>query len=305
MHRERCVNGRGESAGSNGDGGRSVPQALRADSVTVDVRDPNRLTRAARTTVRWVRDKTTRPPDVRPYLLGELLVVLCLLRVYDLIRGQANVRKDDALRYGAQIVRIEHTLHIGVERTINHWTVRHEVVNYITSYWYQYAHITVTLIVLLWCWRWHPSLYRRFRNTLVLINVVGLTVFLLLPVAPPRLLPGAGFVDADRLVGFGSDNVGPVTADAYGAFPSLHIAWAVWTAVLAYTILRQHRFSWLILGYPFITLFVIVATGNHYVLDAVAGAVLALAALKVVAMSMKSPRPMVSAPVEQNSPAHG
>jgi membrane-associated phospholipid phosphatase len=234
---------------------------------------------------RWIaagRAKITRPPTVRPYLIGELIVVLFLLRLYDLVREHSDLRKGDAIQSGKDLFNFEKWLHIDIEPSINHWTVDHRVFNYLASYWYQYAHITISMCVLAWCWYWRPWAYRKFRNALVLINLAGLTVFLLFPVAPPRLLPGAGFIDADKLVGFGSNNVGPVTADAYGAFPSLHIAWATWVVAVTYTLVRNQRLAQLWIIYPFITVVAIVATGNHFVLDAVAGAILSLAALKVV-----------------------
>jgi hypothetical protein len=231
--------------------------------------------------VRRVRALITRPPDVRPYLVGELVVVLCLLKLYDLVREHADVRKADALNNGVQLLRLERWLHIDMERAVNRWTVAHHPVSLVASYWYQFGHITVTLVVLLWCWWQRPAAYRRFRNALILINLAGLTVFLLLPVAPPRLLPGAGFIDADKIAGFYSNNVGPVTADAYGAFPSLHIAWAVWTAAVGFTLVRYRPLARLWLGYPLITFMAIVATGNHFVLDAVAGALLSFVALKL------------------------
>jgi hypothetical protein len=159
------------------------------------------------------------------------------------------------------------------------------------------------MLVLAWCWWWRPAAYRVFRNALLLINLVGLTVFLLLPMAPPRLLPGAGFFDADRAIGFGSNDVGPVTADVYGAFPSLHIAWATWVAVLCFTLVGNRTVARLWLVYPFITLTAIVATGNHYVMDAVAGAALALAALAAARGATRSVPKSALAPPPAKSPA--
>jgi PAP2 superfamily len=232
--------------------------------------------------VQAVRARITRPANVRPYLIGELLVVLFLLKLYDIVREHAEVRAGDALRSGQNLFHFERWLHIDIEPSINHWTVAHRAANYAASYWYQYAHITISMLVLGWCWYRRPWAYRRFRNALVLINLVGLTVFLLFPVAPPRLLPHGGFIDADKLVGFGSNNVGPVTADAYGAFPSLHIAWATWVVAVTYTLVRSNRLARAWVVYPFITTLAIVATGNHFVLDAIAGALLSLAALRLV-----------------------
>ena len=105
--------------------------------------------------------------------------------------------------------------------------------------------------------------------------------FLLYPVAPPRFLPGVGFVDSVAEAGFGPTHGGPVTADQFGAFPSLHLAWAVWTAVVAcrLTFIKTLRRLWLC--YPAITAAVVVVTGNHYLLDVLAGALVALATLAI------------------------
>jgi hypothetical protein len=225
----------------------------------------------------WLRFR--RGPLERPRLLGELLIVLVLLRVYDYIRTQGSLRRSPALEHGREILNLESTLRIGVEARANQWAAGHHEVSLLASWFYQYAHITVTMTVLAWIWWRHPASYRKARNSLVVINALALSVFFLYPVAPPRLLGGTHtFVDTVALAGFGATHGGPVTADQYGAMPSLHIGWALWTAMVGYRLVKRRplRIAWL--GYPLITLTVIVVTGNHYVLDAVAGAVLALGA---------------------------
>ena len=233
------------------------------------------MTRAA--TCAWIHLTTRR----RPLLVGEILVVLCLLRVYDYVRAHAEVRAAAAMQHGRALLELEQVLRIDVERTLNHWAERHDLVTLLASHWYQFVHIPVTLSVLAWVWLRHPGHYRRVRTALVLINVVGLAVFLLLPVAPPRLLPGGGFLDSVALAGFGSGHGGPLAADQYGAMPSLHLAWAVWSALVARRILRRPfwRLAWL--GYPIMTTVAVVLTANHYLLDAVVGAGVALLALRL------------------------
>ena len=218
----------------------------------------------------------------RPHLLGELLVVLVLLRVYDMARARAEVRRGPALDHGQAILGIERWLRIDLEHAANLWVTAHRFISLIASDVYQFAHVTVTLSVLGWCWLRRPEIYRSARNALVITNVIGLTVFLLLPVAPPRLLSGEGFVDAVALAGFGTTHGGPVPADQYGALPSLHLAWAVWATVIAMRMLATspwRRLCWL---YPVAITAVVVVTGNHYLLDAVAGTAVALTALGVV-----------------------
>jgi membrane-associated phospholipid phosphatase len=218
----------------------------------------------------------------RPHLLGELLIVFVLLRVYDMARARAEVRQGAALQHGQAILDLERWLHIDLELATNVWVTSHQALSLTASYFYQFAHVTVTLAVLGLCWWRRPEIYRAARNALVITNVVGLTVFMLLPVAPPRLLPGEGFVDAVALAGFGTTHGGPVPADQYGALPSLHLAWAVWATVIAMRMLassRHRRLCWL---YPVLVTVGVVVTGNHYLLDAVAGTAVAVTALALV-----------------------
>ena len=219
----------------------------------------------------------------RPHLLGELLIVFVLLRVYDMARARAEVRQGAALQHGQAILDLERWLHIDLEHATNLWVTSHQALSLVASYFYQFAHVTVTLSVLGLCWWKRPEIYRAARNALVITNVFGLTVFMLLPVAPPRLLPGEGFVDAVALAGFGATHGGPVAADQYGALPSLHLAWAVWAAVVAMRMLastRWRRWCW---AYPVLVTVGVVVTGNHYLLDAVAGTAVALTAFALVA----------------------
>jgi membrane-associated phospholipid phosphatase len=218
----------------------------------------------------------------RPHLLGELVVVLVLLRVYDMARARAEVRRGPALDHGEAILGFERWLHIDIEHATNLWVTSQRVLSLIASHFYQFAHVTVTLSVLALCWWRRPEIYRAARNALVITNVIGLTVFLLLPVAPPRLLPGYGFVDAVAQAGFGVTHGGPVPADQYGALPSLHLAWAVWAAVIAMRMLGSFPYRRLCLLYPVLVTVGVVVTGNHYLLDAVAGTAVALAALWLV-----------------------
>jgi membrane-associated phospholipid phosphatase len=218
----------------------------------------------------------------RPHLLGELFIVLVLLRVYDMVRARAEVRRGPAIEHGEAILTLERWLHIDVELTTNLWVTSHRLLSLIASDIYQFAHVSVTLGVLAWCWLRRPEIYRAARNALVITNIIGLTVFLLLPVAPPRLLPGYGFVDAVALAGFGPTHGGPIEADQYGALPSLHLAWAVWATVIAMRLLAnssRRQLCWL---YPVLITVVVVVTGNHYLLDAVAGTAVALGALHLV-----------------------
>ncbi len=218
-----------------------------------------------------------RRARLRPLLLGELLIVAVLVRIYDNVRSLADVRSGDALSNALDVLRVERVLHLDVELSANHWLSRHAVAEIVAGCWYQAAHLSVTLSLLAWCWWKRPIIYRAARNALVVINLVALAVFFWLPVMPPRLLPGGGFVDSVADAGLGTAPVGPVQAAAYAAMPSLHLAWATWVALVGVTLSRPLWVRLVSALYPLLTTAVVVLTGNHYVLDVFAGVAVALA----------------------------
>lgn len=225
----------------------------------------------------WVQDLNERRRSAtRPFLLGELLVVFLLLSVYDYVKALESVRMGAALRNGLDVLAVEKVMFLDVESAANHWLVHHHSISTMLVWWYQYTHISGTMAVLTCCYLWFPRMYRSARNSLLLTNVAGLLVFVLVPVMPPRLLPGAGYIDSVAAAGFGSSHGGPVEPAQFAAMPSLHLAWALWVAIVSFAMLRGKANRVLVFIYPLLTTIAVVATANHYVLDVVAGLALAM-----------------------------
>jgi hypothetical protein len=207
--------------------------------------------------------------STRPMLLGELAIISVLVFAYDHIRDLADAQRSASVASARRIMDLEQLLHIDVELPVNLWVSAHSWLAEISSWYYQVAHLSITMLVLGWCYWQRPDTYRPARNALVLINLIGLVIFWLVPVAPPRLLPGAGFIDTTIVAGVA--NAAGSAANPYAAMPSLHLAWASWTAIVAILVTRQLWLRVLWLSYPLITTAVVVGTGNHYVLDVIAG----------------------------------
>ena len=207
----------------------------------------------------------------RPLIVGEILVVIVLLKVYDYVRRFAHLHEQAALRHAFTILSIERLLHLDGEHGANVWFAAHTDVSTAAAWWYQYAHVGVTLAVLASCFVFAPTVYRSARSALVLTNCAGMMIYLVLPVMPPRLLPHPQFIDVLSTAGFNHTTMSHVTEDQFGAMPSLHMAWATWVAIVLYTMLRRFKWSALVFVYPVITAIVVVGTANHYVLDLVAG----------------------------------
>lgn len=213
----------------------------------------------------------------RPALLGELAVVFGLVVAYDRIRDFAQTRPIASSTDGARVLDLERFLHLDPERWLNLWVSSHETLAVVASWYYQLLHLSVSMAVLLACYVYRPDVYRAARNALVSISIIGLMVFWLFPVAPPRLLPGGGYIDTTAAIGM-VGLVDSASANPFAAMPSLHLAWAVWSAMFAARLIRRRSLRSVAYTYPVVTTIVVMATANHYLLDAVAGAVLALAA---------------------------
>ncbi|MCW2543865.1 MAG: hypothetical protein JWM40_1417 [Frankiales bacterium] len=208
-----------------------------------------------------------------------MAVVLGLLFVYDFVAGLAKVRADTAYAHGHDLLDL--TPH-HLELTANHWLAGVPWLQDPAAYYYDLAHIDVTLGVFLLCYFLKPAGYRLARNALVLINLAALVVFWAYPVAPPRLLPGAGFTDVVADSGtWGAWEAGGAVADRaneFGSMPSLHLAWATWVALVVWRMTDRRALRALGLLHVAITSVVVIYTGNHYAIDLLAGAALALIA---------------------------
>ena len=204
----------------------------------------------------------------------ELLVVVWLCWVYDAIANLAPVRERMALSNGAAILRLETYLHLDPEAALDHWLAAHHSLAVIVSNYYDNAHFVVTLGVLGWVWWSAPAIYRPLRNSLVLVNVIGMLVFWTFPTAPPRLLDPTRYVDVVASThAFGSWHSGTLgnVANQFAAMPSLHVAWAMWSALALWRLWSHQRWRVLVWIYPAITTLAVMATGNHYLMDVLGG----------------------------------
>jgi hypothetical protein len=233
------------------------------------------------------RPETLARASTRPRWWVELLVIGWLLWLYDATTDLAPLRLAVALGNGRGVLHLEQVLHIDPELALNRWLAGHHTLGLVISDYYDNAHFIVTLSVLVWVWWKRAALYRPLRNSLVLVNVLGFLVFWRFPVAPPRMLDGFTDVVASTHA-FGSWHSGALASQAnqVAALPSLHIAWAAWCTLALWRGSEHRLVRALAVLYPCLTAFAVLSTGNHYLLDIVAGLlVLVLAVLLGGALS--------------------
>ncbi len=204
----------------------------------------------------------------------EVLTIVWLCWVYDAITNLAPLRLRAALAHGEAILTAERSLGIAPELRLDRWLGAHHTLALVISDYYDNAHFIVTLGLLGWLWWRRADIYRPLRNMLVAVNVVAFAVFWLYPVAPPRMLTHFGFEDiVASSHAFGSWHTGALAsaANQLAAMPSLHMAWAGWCTLVVWRVTTKVWLRAIALLYPCITAFAVLATGNHYLFDVLAG----------------------------------
>ena len=220
------------------------------------------------------------PATGRTYWWAEAVILVSVYYLYTATRGVADSSEARAIQIGWDILHLQEALHLDIELALNRWLHSVPVLAVICCYYYATLHFVVTPGVLFWMHRRHPASYSRARWTIVLTTLICLVGFFLFPTAPPRLLPGAPYTDTMAYYenwGWWSGNASAAPdgldglANQYAAMPSLHCAWALWCGVLLVRFARRPVVRVLGALYPGATLFVVMATSNHYILDGFVG----------------------------------
>jgi hypothetical protein len=211
------------------------------------------------------------------HFLRQLALFISFDIAYEATRGLSDGARDVAIRHAEDVVSAEKTLGIWHEQGIQHWTMNAPgFVLEIANWTYLQCQFTITFGFLLWVYLWRNDAWSYLRNTVIIGFTIGIVGYLSYPCAPPRLLPqglGYGFVDTLQ-TGSASTQGGLVSALAnpYAAMPSLHTATALLVGTSGVMLCRSlaGRAIWAL--YPGLVFFSIVATANHFILDAIAGA---------------------------------
>jgi len=219
----------------------------------------------------------------RPRWWAEFAIIGVLYGVYSLVRNSVGDVVARAYRNGREILALEDGWGVSLERWLNEWVHRNELVSGAVALHYATLHFLVTPAVLVWLFFRRPARYRVVSAVLMLTTALALIGFYWLPTAPPRLLTDEGFVDVmSQTAGWGWwPSSGTPGSDAisnqFAAMPSLHCAWATWCGVVLVVLARRKWVRVVGAVYPLTTFFVVLSSGNHYLLD-VAGGVLVLSA---------------------------
>jgi membrane-associated phospholipid phosphatase len=182
----------------------------------------------------------------------------------------------EAFENAFRIIHLERQLGIFHEPTIQSWLIENNMgFVRIANAFYTVGYFPILVLFAVLLYRLAPQHFQTFKLTFLLGLGFALVCFSLFPLAPPRMLPGVGFVDTQQVFSDGFYNQRFILSfyNPYAAMPSLHFGLALLVGIVACGFERRLT---KVLGvlYPSFMALVIVVTGHHYILDIVGGAII-------------------------------
>lgn len=205
----------------------------------------------------------------RPKALQEILFVGGAYLVYSQVRGLAGDRVVDAFTNGRRVVQLERDLGIFQELALQGYILSHDFLTDVFNLIYFYGFFPLLIPTAIWLFLRRPHVYVLARNAFLLSGGIAVTLYLLVPTAPPRLMD-LGFVDTlGRTLTPSYSSLPGV--NHYAAVPSMHVGWSFLTAMSLYLGLRGSSLRFVPFILPAAMFTATVVTGNHYFVDGALG----------------------------------
>ena len=213
------------------------------------------------------------------WVLRQVAVVAVGIVVYFGARGLTAGRPSTAIDNAHDVIALEAWLGIANEQQVQDLLVGRDWLTDAANWVYIWGHWPVIAIVMVWLALRHRVIFVRLRNAMIASGSVGLVIFATYPVSPPRLT-GLGLIDTvtERSSAYRVLQP-PAFVNQYAAMPSLHVGWDLLVGLAVASAASGVLLRWIGRLMPVLMAIAVVLTANHYFLDGVAGAVLALAGL--------------------------
>jgi membrane-associated phospholipid phosphatase len=209
-------------------------------------------------------------------LVWQILLFCGAYWAYRLVRGEVFDQSAAAFEHARQIVDAEKALHLFFEPSLQNWAIQSRWIDDVGSWMYLNTHFVVTTLTLAFIYLFRNEHFYWVRNMFMVAMGLALVGYVLYPTAPPRMLPELGFVDSvSDFTGVSSDASVNALFNPYAAVPSMHVGFALMVGWPLARLARRRvaRLGWAL--YPLLVTWVVLVTGNHYLLDVALGALTA------------------------------
>jgi membrane-associated phospholipid phosphatase len=226
-------------------------------------------------------DRVTSSPQWTPPrgwidLVRQAGIWLGFVLVYQVARGVTRRDASTALANGRSVLALEERARLAVELRLQRSLLGLGALVDALDWTYWLSQFVVVGLALLWIYLRRNASFLLVRDVVIVANTTALIVYALLPTAPPRLLPDGGVVDTllrSHTLNHGSGIV-ELAENPYAAMPSVHTADALIVAIALVVLVRPLWLKILWACWPCWVAFALVVSGNHYLADVAAGALL-------------------------------
>jgi hypothetical protein len=210
-------------------------------------------------------------------LVRQILLFCGAYWLYRIVRGVVDGRAAAAFENARELISIERSMHLFIEPAVHAWAAGQLWLIDFASWMYVNSHFTITVTTLGYIYVYRNSSFYFVRNMFMVAMGIALVGYLVFPTAPPRFMPEWGFSDSVAdFTGIAADSpTSNVLFNPFAAVPSMHVAFSLMLGVSMARMVRHHWARALWIGYPALVSFVVVATANHWWIDAFLGAVTA------------------------------
>jgi hypothetical protein len=232
-------------------------------------------------TMRWLA--------ARHSLWIEAAAVVILYALYEATRGLIAGDPSAAVHHAQLIASYERSAHIFAEADVQHAAQAVPGLLHTLGLFYLTLHLGVTIVYLLWLHRRRPEAFPLVRTALFAASALALIGYVVFPTAPPRM---AALGIGDTIARQGIDlNHGLISSlyNPFAAVPSIHICYALIIGVSLVRFGRRRSLRVAGVLYPALVLTIVVATGNHFFFDALAGAAVAVVGMASATLVARQP----------------
>ncbi len=225
-----------------------------------------------------MRNQPGATPGLRD-LVREVPIIAGALLAYFLVRGLTEGSEALARANAADIIHLEKHLRLHWEPSAQGLIRDRQALVSLANWIYIWGHWPVIAASALWLFFRRPATYFLLRNAFLISGAIGLVIFITYPLAPPRLADPDLIDTVTRYSRAYRVFQPPAFVNQYAAMPSLHFGWNMLIGgglARESPITAVRVFGW---AMPAAMLLAVVLTANHYVLDVMAGAAVALIGL--------------------------
>lgn len=234
----------------------------------------------------------------RDFMEGAIIAVAFLL--YFWVRGAVVDRPEAAYWHARDLIDLQRSLGFFWEDDLNNWIADRKFWAQLMNLTYFYLHFPLIIIFGIWLYYYRRPQYTFVRDSFLASGAIALVVYWLYPVAPPRVLPELAaqfdaaaptyilsfFDTMEAYLGYAYDTQSTrAFVNPYAAMPSLHFGWDLLLGIAVIAAFRRTALAWpavaIGVALPVLQVFAIITTANHYLIDAVAGGIVAVAGLGV------------------------